>query len=64
MSIGSSFAGGVRFRIGGVDRSDTDEPAVDGLASNTGDSALCESLLTEGFFRAGTPSGHLHCSRE
>lgn len=46
--------GGVCSRVGGVDASDRPEdPAVEGLPSP-------ESFLTTDFFRAGTPSGHVH----
>jgi len=49
--------GGVCSRVGGVDASDRpEEPAVEGLPST-------ESFLTTGFFRAGTPSGHVHCAQ-
>ena len=45
------------------ERSDTEEQAVDGrVPSYTGDSELADSFFDEGFFRPGTPSGHLHCA--
>ncbi len=62
-----SRRGGVWFRVGGVDASDTpDEPAVEGLVSIIGDSIGVDgwdddwSLRGAGFFRVGTPSGHVH----
>jgi hypothetical protein len=46
--------GGVRSLVGGVDPSDKpDDPAVDGRPSP-------ESFVTD-LFRAGTPSGQVHC---
>lgn len=49
--------GGVWSLVGGVELSERpDEPAVDGLPS-------VDSFFTEDFFRAGTPSGHVHCNR-
>jgi hypothetical protein len=45
--------GGVWSRVGGVDDSDgPDDPAVDGRST--------ESFRVVDFFRAGTPSGHVH----
>lgn len=45
--------GGVLSRVGGVELSESpDEPAVEGRVSGT-------SFFAD-FFRAGTPSGHVH----
>lgn len=55
---GLARLGGVCSLVGGVDASDSpDEPAVEGLPST-------ESFLTADFFLAGTPSGHVHCTKK